>query len=129
MKLVSKVLGIGVLALLAGAFAPHSSARAQVAPEGCLTDGLNSDARMLNDRAAATIFCSERVECTALLCKDRVATTLERCLEAADGNAAAIRKCDAAAIASLAACQLNGARGDAACYINPNGGTTAPAAQ
>ena len=125
MKLVKKVLGVGILALLAGALVPHSSAMAQATP-ACF-DGPSADLTARpSDPALAVIFCSERVECTALLCKDDAARKLLDCLTAANGSALAIRRCRAAALASLSICQGRASLGDAACYLNPNGGTPAP---
>jgi hypothetical protein len=126
MRLVSKVFGIGVMALLVGGFALASSARAQTL-DVCGDDSLTAEAALPIDPALATIECSVKAECTALGQKVSAAGNLLVCLRKANGVPAAVRRCRAAATAALVLIQFNAARADAACFINPNGGTTAPA--
>jgi hypothetical protein len=123
-QLASKLFAIGAIALLMGAFAPHSTARAQ-SLEACVDPALTTDA-IPQDPALAVIRCSERVECTALECKDVAGITLLKCLKEADGEPGVVKRCDAVALAALANCQFTAARGDAACYFNPTGETTLP---
>ena len=104
-RFMSKMLTAGAMAgLVATAMVPSSARALAAAPA---------------DNAIAIIKCSIAAEEQAVECKKEAGDELLKCLDAANGRPAAIRRCDDDALAALTKCQLSGILGDAKCWVNP----------
>jgi hypothetical protein len=114
-KMVSKVIATGVMALLVGAFAPHSSARAQVY-DACAP--LDNSVTTELTKAQETILCAIGAECKGVDCKEEAYDELSDCLCDAKG-VVAVEVCNQEGLAALQKCIAGVTLGEAACEINP----------